>query len=156
MNDEILKQLEAGVLAEKPGTNEHKIAMDALSKYIQTMSEVDKTEAELRMKQNSLDDDLTNKENELKLKIDDFEYRKQKDSEELKYRKEKDAADAIAEEKRSRSQKFMDIARTAITGIGLVVNTVLAVAILKENDDGKPIISNHGRALVNKVFRFKD
>ena len=156
MNQEILKQLEAGVLAEKPGTSEHKIATDALTKYVQTMAEIEKQEAELRMKQNQLDDDITNHEDDMRMRTEELEYRKQKDADEMKYRKAKDDADAKAEECRSKKQRIMDGIKMGLSGLGLLINTVLAVEILKENFDGKPLVSSPGRALSNSIlFREK-
>lgn len=150
-NEEILKQLEAGVLAEKPGTNEHKIAMDALSKYLTTCSEIDKTESELRMKQNSMDDELKTTEVELGLKTNELELKTQQ----FEYQKEKDTKDAVAEEKRSKWNGIWEGVKTGLSVLTLGINTMLAVEILKENYDGKPLLSNPGRALSNSIL-FKE
>lgn len=150
-NEEILKQLEAGVLAEKPGTNEHKIAMDALSKYLATCSEIEKTESELRMKQNSMDDELKTTEVELGLKTNELELKTQQ----FEYQKEKDAKDAVAEEKRSKWNGIWEGVKTGLSVLTLGINTILAVEILKENYDGKPLLSNPGRALSNSIL-FKE
>lgn len=150
-NEEILKQLEAGVLAEKPGTNEHKIAMDALSKYLTTCSEIDKTESELRMKQNSMDDELKTTEVELGLKTNELELKTQQ----FEYQKEKDTKDAVAEEKRSKWNGIWEGVKTGLSVLTLGINTILAVEILKENYDGKPLLSNPGRALSNSIL-FKE
>lgn len=150
-NEEILKQLEAGVLAEKPGTNEHKIAMDALSKYLTTCSEIEKTESELRMKQNSMDDELKTTEVELGLKTNELELKTQQ----FEYQKEKDTKDAVAEEKRSKWNGIWEGVKTGLSVLTLGINTILAVEILKENYDGKPLLSNPGRALSNSIL-FKE
>lgn len=156
-NDEIVKQLEAGVLAEKPGTNEHKMAVESLTRYMNTVSESEKTVADIRQSQNKLDDDLSIKHTDLELKANEQEFRKREleiREKELEYRKEKDAADAIATQRSERIRTLWDGAKTAISLVGLAVSTYFGLIILKENDDGKPLVTNHGRSLSNSVFKW--
>ena len=169
-NRDILKQLEAGVLNEKPGTASHKLAVDALSEYLRTYSDMSRTEAELRMKQNAMDDDLSFKHTELELKSNEMDIRKEKDLEEkwarerelalrereLDNRQIKDEAEAKAAAASEKRQTIMDVIKTVVSVAGLAINTALAVVILKQNEDGKPLLTNHGRALSNSIFKWKN
>ena len=157
-NDVILKQLEDGVLAEKPGSNEHKVAMDALTRYISTMSESEKVVADIRQSQNKLDDDLSIKHTELELKANEQEFKNRElelREKELKYRQLRDSADAVEAAKAEKRQGVMDTVKTIVSVVSLAVSTAFGVIILKENEDGKPLLTNHGRSLSSSVFKWK-
>lgn len=66
--DEISMSLARAVLEAKPGTPEFKNAVEANCTWIKTLSEVQKSEDEIRIKQNSADDQLVTSRDEMAMK----------------------------------------------------------------------------------------
>ena len=132
---EMREHLEAGVLNTTPGTKENQLAVDALTAFNNTYCDVMLKQEEFRLKEEKQKKDIQFKQDEIDNQI----------------LKDRDEQDFKAEQ--SRKQGIREWIDTAIKGVGLVVNTILCVVIIRKDADGKPILSGPGRQVVSNLFR---
>ena len=108
--EEIGNALAQNVLSASPNSKEYETAVNAYNSWLKTLNELERTEAELRMKQNAMDDDLQNKRDEM---LDKIEARNQEI--------ESKRADDIRKAEEEKKRLYVEIAKWAASTIGTLV-----------------------------------